>query len=121
MGAGATAWRLNDYTTAAGHYANALILARSAPEQADALYSLGNANYGLARYSISVEAYRAVLAFRITSYNVCYTKLLRVARITFLSLANSMSSGSSWRAALKKASPGRNSTTNSGAGWNWSQ
>ena len=44
-----------------------------------------------------------------------------VARITRSPTPNSISSGSCCRAALKNISPGRNSTTNSGAGLNWSQ
>jgi Ca-activated chloride channel family protein len=64
MGAGAAAWRQADYSAAARCFAAALLLAADDSQQADALYNLGNAHYGLAHYQIAVEAYEAVLRLR---------------------------------------------------------
>jgi Ca-activated chloride channel homolog len=64
FGAGAAAWRLNDYRAAAAHFAAALLLARDARQRDDALYNLGNAHYGLGNWRAAVEAYLAVLQMR---------------------------------------------------------
>lgn len=64
MGAGAAAWRLADYAAAARAFSAALLLAANDHQQADALYNLGNAHYGLGQYRIAVEAYEAVLRLR---------------------------------------------------------
>jgi Ca-activated chloride channel homolog len=64
LGAGASAWRLNDYRAAAGHFNAALLLARTPKERADALYNLGNAHYGLGRWQTAIEAFQAVLLDR---------------------------------------------------------
>ncbi|MGV8990172.1 MAG: vWA domain-containing protein [Thiobacillus sp.] len=64
MGAGASAWRLADYSVAAQHFGAALMLAANDSQRADALYNLGNAHYGRGQYAIAVEAYEAVLQMR---------------------------------------------------------
>ena len=64
MGAGAAAWRLADYSVAAQHFGAALLLAANDSQRADALYNLGNAQYGRGQYAIAVEAYEAVLRLR---------------------------------------------------------
>lgn len=64
FGAGAAAWKLNDYRAAAAHFGAALLLARDARERDDALYNLGNAHYGLGNWRAAVEAYTAVLLAR---------------------------------------------------------
>ncbi len=64
MGAGASAWRLADYSIAAQHFGAALLLAANNHQRADALYNLGNAHYGRGQYAIAVEAYEAVLHLR---------------------------------------------------------
>ncbi len=64
MGAGASAWRLADYSVAAQHFGAALLLAANDSQRADALYNLGNAHYGRGQYAITVEAYEAVLRLR---------------------------------------------------------
>lgn len=64
MGAGAAAWKLKDYPSAARYFSSALILAKSESERTDALYNLGNAHFALARWQIAAEAYRAVLQVR---------------------------------------------------------
>lgn len=64
MGAGAAAWKLKDYGGAARHYGAALLLARNDQQRYDALYNLGNANYGLTHWQTAAEAYRAVLRAR---------------------------------------------------------
>lgn len=64
FGAGAAAWKLKDYRAAAGHFGAALLLARDARQQTDALYNLGNAHYGLGQWRAAVEAYTAVLRAR---------------------------------------------------------
>jgi Ca-activated chloride channel family protein len=64
MGAGAAAWRLADYAAATRAFAAALLLAANDRQQADALYNLGNAQYGQGHYRIAVEAYEAVLRLR---------------------------------------------------------
>ncbi len=64
MGAGAAAWRLADYAAATRAFAAALLLAANDRQQADALYNLGNAQYGQGRYRVAVEAYEAVLRLR---------------------------------------------------------
>ena len=66
MGAGAAAWRLADYAGAVRHFGTALLLAASDNQRADALYNLGNAQYGQGHYAIAVEAYEAVLRMRPT-------------------------------------------------------
>jgi len=48
-------------------------------------------------------------------------RVVGVARMTFCATPNSINSGSCSKAALKKFSPGRKSTTNSGEGPNCSQ
>ena len=64
MGAGASAWRLADYSIAAQYFGAALLLAANDRQRADALYNLGNAHYGREQYAIAVEAYEAVLRLR---------------------------------------------------------
>ncbi|MHB1052558.1 MAG: VWA domain-containing protein [Thiobacillus sp.] len=64
MGAGASAWRLADYSVAAQHFGAALLLAANDRQRVDALYNLGNAHYGRGQYAIAVEAYEAVLRLR---------------------------------------------------------
>lgn len=64
MGAGAAAWRLADYATAARHFSAALLLAANDSQRADALYNLGNAHYGQGQYAIAAEAYATVLRLR---------------------------------------------------------
>lgn len=64
FGAGAAAWKLNDYRAAAAHFGAALLLARDARQRDDALYNLGNAHYGLGNWRAAVEAYAAVLLAR---------------------------------------------------------
>lgn len=64
MGAGAAAWRLKDYGAAQRHFGAALLLARTTPEQTDALYNLGNAHYALGNWRAAAEAYQAVLLDR---------------------------------------------------------
>ncbi len=64
MGAGASAWRLADYSIAAQHFGAALLLAANDSQRADALYNLGNAHYGQGQYAIAVEVYEAVLRMR---------------------------------------------------------
>jgi len=64
FGAGAAAWKLNDYRAAAAHFGAALLLARDARQRDDALYNLGNAHYGLGNWRAAVEAYTAVLRAR---------------------------------------------------------
>ncbi len=64
MGAGAAAWRLRDYGTAARHFGAALLLARDERDRADALYDLGNAHYGLGHWQAAAQAYGAVLRLR---------------------------------------------------------
>ncbi|MDD5390421.1 MAG: tetratricopeptide repeat protein [Gallionellaceae bacterium] len=64
FGAGAAAWKLNDYRAAAAHFGAALLLARDARQRDDALYNLGNAHYGLGNWRAAVEAYTAVLLAR---------------------------------------------------------
>lgn len=64
FGAGAAAWKLNDYRAAAAHFGAALLLARDARQRDDALYNLGNAHYGLGNWRTAVEAYMAVLLAR---------------------------------------------------------
>lgn len=64
MGAGAAAWMLKDYGGAARHFGAALLLARDERQRTDALYNLGNASYGLARWQVAAEAWRAVLQAR---------------------------------------------------------
>lgn len=64
FGAGASAWKLNDYGAAATHFGAALLLARDARQRVDALYNLGNAHYGLGNWRAAVEAYTAVLQAR---------------------------------------------------------
>jgi len=64
MGAGASAWRLADYSVAAQHFGVALLLAANDSQRSDALYNLGNAQYGRGQYAIAVEAYEAVLRLR---------------------------------------------------------
>lgn len=64
MGAGAAAWKLNDYATAAHHFSQALLLARTARERDDALYNLGNAHFGQGRWLSAAQAWRAVLLSR---------------------------------------------------------
>ena len=66
MGAGASAWRLADYSVAVGHFGAALLLAANDKQRIDALYNLGNAHYGRGQYAIAVEAYEAVLRLRPT-------------------------------------------------------
>jgi len=67
MGAGASAWRLADYSVAAQHFGAALLLAANDRQRADALYNLGNAHYGRGQYAIAVEAYEAVLRLQPTN------------------------------------------------------
>ncbi len=64
FGAGAAAWRLNDYRAAANQFSTALLLARTPRQRADALYNLGNALYGLGRWRGAAEAFQAVLLDR---------------------------------------------------------
>lgn len=64
MGAAASAWRLADYSVAAQHFGAALLLAANDSQRADALYNLGNAQYGRGQYAIALEAYEAVLRLR---------------------------------------------------------
>ena len=64
FGAGAAAWKLNDYRAAAGHFGAALLLARDDRRRVDALYNLGNAHYGLGDWRAAVEAFEAVLQAR---------------------------------------------------------
>ena len=64
MGAGASAWRLADYSVAAGYFGAALMVAANDLQRADALYNLGNAHYGRGQYAIAVEAFEAVLRLR---------------------------------------------------------
>jgi Ca-activated chloride channel family protein len=64
MGAGAAAWRQQDFAAAERHFSAALLLAASPRERTDALYDLGNAQYGLGRWQVAVEAFHAVLAAR---------------------------------------------------------
>jgi Ca-activated chloride channel family protein len=64
MGAGAAAWQLQDFPAAARHFSAALLLAGTPRERTDALYNLGNAQYGLGRWAVAVAAFRAVLAAR---------------------------------------------------------
>ena len=64
FGAGAAAWKLNDYRAAAGHFGAALLLARDARQRGDALYNLGNALYGQGRWQAAAEAFQAVLLER---------------------------------------------------------
>lgn len=64
FGAGAAAWKLNDYRAAAAHFGAALLLARDARQRDDALYNLGNAHYGLGNWRAAAEAYAAVLLSR---------------------------------------------------------
>jgi Ca-activated chloride channel family protein len=64
FGAGASAWKLNDYRAAATHFGAALLLAGNARQRVDALYNLGNAHYGLGNWRAAVEAYTAVLQAR---------------------------------------------------------
>jgi Ca-activated chloride channel family protein len=69
MGAGAAAWRLADYKAAAQCFGAALLLAATDRQRADALYNLGNAQYGQGHYPIAIEAYEAVLRMRPTDAN----------------------------------------------------
>ncbi len=64
MGAGAAAWRLNDYGAAQRHFSAAVLLARTRQERDDALYDLGNAHYALGNWRTAAEAYQAVLRDR---------------------------------------------------------
>jgi len=64
FGAGAAAWKLNDYRAATDYFGAALLLARDARQRVDALYNLGNAHYGLGNWRAAVEAYTAVLQAR---------------------------------------------------------
>lgn len=64
MGAGAAAWKLRDYATAARYFSSALLLARTDTERDDALYNLGNAHFGQGRWSSAAQAWRAVLLSR---------------------------------------------------------
>lgn len=64
FGAGASAWKLNDYRAAATYFGAALLLARDERKRIDALYNLGNADYGLGNWRAAVEAYTAVLRAR---------------------------------------------------------
>lgn len=64
MGAGASAWRLRDYSAAQRHFAAAVLLARTHTERTDALYNLGNAHYGLGNWATAAEAYQTVLRER---------------------------------------------------------
>ncbi|MDO9224566.1 MAG: tetratricopeptide repeat protein [Pseudomonadota bacterium] len=64
FGAGAAAWKLNDYRAATTHFGAALLLARDARQRDDALYNLGNAHYGQSNWRAAVEAYTAVLLAR---------------------------------------------------------
>ena len=64
MGAGASAWRLADFSAAAQHFGAALLLAANDSQRANALYNLGNAQVGRGQYAIAVEAYEAVLRLR---------------------------------------------------------
>ena len=64
FGAGAAAWKLNDYRAAAAYFGAALLLAGDARSRCDALYNLGNALYGLGNWRAALEAYTAVLQAR---------------------------------------------------------
>lgn len=64
MGAGAVAWKMRDFTAAAQHFSNALLLASHASERDDALYNLGNAHFALERWSSAAQAWQAVLISR---------------------------------------------------------
>lgn len=64
MGAGATAWKLKDYTAASRHFSAALLLARGDRKRLDALYNLGGAHYALGHWRTAVEAYRSILRAR---------------------------------------------------------
>ncbi len=64
FGAGAAAWRLQDYRAAVRHFGVALLLARTAQERDDALYNLGNAHYGMGHWRASAEAFAGVAQAR---------------------------------------------------------
>lgn len=64
MGAGASAWKLREYATAAHHFGQALLLARTGAERDDALYNLGNALYAQERWHAAAQAWQAVLQSR---------------------------------------------------------
>lgn len=64
MGAGASAWKLRDFAGAGRHFAQALLLARSATERDDALYNLGSAHYAQEQWLAAAQAWRAVLLSR---------------------------------------------------------
>jgi Ca-activated chloride channel family protein len=64
FGAGAAAWRRNDYRAAANHFSAALLLAGNAGQQTDALYNLGNALYGAGDWRAAVDAFLAVTRAR---------------------------------------------------------
>ncbi len=64
FGAGAAAWRLQDYRAAVNHFGAALLLARSTRERDDALYNLGNAHYGMGRWRAAAEAFASVAQTR---------------------------------------------------------
>ncbi len=64
MGGGASAWKLRDYASAARHFSQGLLLARTDGERDAALYNLGNAYFGLAQWDRAAQAWRAVLLSR---------------------------------------------------------
>ncbi|MDH5709252.1 MAG: VWA domain-containing protein, partial [Hylemonella sp.] len=64
MGAGACAWKLRDHAAAAHHFSRALLLAHNEAERDDALYNLGNAEFGLGRWLSAAQAWQAVLRSR---------------------------------------------------------
>ncbi len=64
LGAGAAAYRLQDYTAAAGEFKRAAAMAASDVELAKAEYDLGNALARLRRFDAASDAYRQALAAR---------------------------------------------------------
>ncbi|HSQ72639.1 MAG TPA: VWA domain-containing protein, partial [Rubrivivax sp.] len=64
MGAGASAWRQAQYAAAARHFGAALLLAENDAQRADALYNLGNAQYGRGQWQAAWEAFETVLRVR---------------------------------------------------------